>query len=65
MKPTRRNALTAAGLGIAAFAASAKAADWTPAEKANVAAVTAFCGGGAPASMVCRYGDRFRLSGSP
>ena len=43
MKPTRRNALTTAGLGIAAFAANAKAADWTPAEKANVEAVTAFC----------------------
>jgi limonene-1,2-epoxide hydrolase len=43
MKPTRRNALTTAGLGIAAFAARANAADWTPAEKANVDAVNAFC----------------------
>jgi len=44
MKPTRRNALTTAGLGIAAFAGPLKAAtDWTPAEKANVDAVTAFC----------------------
>ena len=43
MKPTRRNALTTAGLGIAAFAARANAADWTAAEKANVDAVNAFC----------------------
>ena len=40
---TRRHALTTAGLGIAAFAARANAADWTPTEKANVAAVNAFC----------------------
>jgi limonene-1,2-epoxide hydrolase len=44
MKPTRRNALTTAGLGVAAFAGPLKAATgWTPAEKANVDAVTAFC----------------------
>ena len=44
MKPTRRNALTTASLGLAAFATRAEAAtDWTPAEKANVDAVTAFC----------------------
>ena len=43
MKPTRRNALTTAGLGLAAFATRAEAAEWTPAEKANVEAVTAFC----------------------
>ena len=43
MKPTRRNALTTAGLEIAAFAARANAADWTAAEKANVDAVNAFC----------------------
>jgi limonene-1,2-epoxide hydrolase len=44
MKPTRRNALTAASLGLAAFAGPVKAAaEWTPAEKANVDAVTAFC----------------------
>ena len=43
MKPTRRKALTSAGLGLAAFAARANAAEWTAAEKANVDAVTAFC----------------------
>ena len=43
MKPTRRNALTTASLGIAAFAARAEAAEWTPAEKVNVDAVNAFC----------------------
>jgi limonene-1,2-epoxide hydrolase len=44
MKPTRRNALTTASLGLAAFAGPVKAAaDWTPAEKANVDAVNAFC----------------------
>jgi len=43
MKPTRRNALTTAGLGLAAFAARAEAAEWTPAEKVNVDAVNAFC----------------------
>jgi len=43
MKPTRRNALTTASLGIAAFATRAQAAEWTPAEKANVDAVNAFC----------------------
>src|SRR5665213_1835037 len=44
MKPTRRNALTTAGLGLAAFAARADAAtEWTPAEKANVDVVNAFC----------------------
>ena len=44
MKPTRRNALTTASLGLAAFATRAEAATyWTPAEKANVDAVTAFC----------------------
>src|SRR5665213_957016 len=43
MKPTRRSALTAS-LGMATFAARADAAtEWTPAEKANVDAVTAFC----------------------
>jgi limonene-1,2-epoxide hydrolase len=43
MHPTRRNALTTASLGIAGFAARAEAAEWTPAEKANVDAVNAFC----------------------
>ena len=43
MKPTRRKALTTTGLGLAAFAARTNAAEWTPAEKANVAAVNAFC----------------------
>jgi limonene-1,2-epoxide hydrolase len=43
MQPTRRNALTAASLGLA-FAGPAKAATgWTLAEKANVDAVNAFC----------------------
>src|SRR5579863_3181190 len=44
MQPTRRKALTTASLGLAAFARPVKAATaWTPAEKANVDAVTAFC----------------------
>jgi len=43
MKPTRRKALTTTGLGLAAFAVRAEAAAWTPAEKANVDAVNAFC----------------------
>jgi limonene-1,2-epoxide hydrolase len=43
---TRRSALTTGGLGLAAFAgmpASARAAEWTAAEKANVKVINGFC----------------------
>ena len=42
---SRRNALTAAGVGLAClgFPRGAAAADWTPAERANVRVVNDFC----------------------
>jgi limonene-1,2-epoxide hydrolase len=46
MAPSRRSFLAAAGTGALtplAFAARASAAEWTSAEKANVALVNAFC----------------------
>jgi limonene-1,2-epoxide hydrolase len=46
-KPTvsRRKALSSAGLGLAALASAsgAHAADWSPAERANVQVVNGFC----------------------